>query len=312
MHSQLVFGRGQVRVVGLWAILAQIDLALPVLDPDPHGKRLGGQGNIALLQHLHRVAGTVADRQDNLRGRPGFRLVSSCCSQAADGQPKRRGSCGILLQVIQPGAERKCPAQLFDGVADRCDDPTEQIGADMRFLFDQDLRWRTCQDELFQHGTAARIVQVGRQLAIGKSPGSAFTKLDIILRVQRAAGPETVHRLLAAGDRLATLNDPRPESGPGQSQCRKQASRTAADNHRPAAVGHVQGQAWVLLLCKTKCGDGHQARQLGRGLVPDHGILDPDITLAPGIDGAADDRPGAQTSGRTMEGPGDRPGQIVR
>jgi len=137
---------GQSGMAGLRTILALIDLALQMFDPDAQRKWLSDQWDALFFQHHHGVAGAVPDGQNDLAHRPGFRQPGSVLELAADDdllQLTDRAVCSgcsrvfssALVagchtdQVVEAGAKIEGASELLNGSggwwsqrrrADRC------------------------------------------------------------------------------------------------------------------------------------------------------------------------------------------------
>ena len=228
MLGQLVFAAGQSRVACRLVIQALLDLALQVLCAEPHAEGFALQHKAAVHQHGKGVPGRVAHREHQ------------CLAGKGTAGGKNAGDASVcLFQAGEGGVEMHLAAQGFDLLADRGDDPPQQVGAHMGLLLPGDLRRGTVLQKHLGDKAAQLVADAGGQLAVREGACAALTELNVRVGVQLAGGGKMFHRLHPLVQRRAALQHDGPVALPRQQQRRKQARRPQAAHHR--AVGQLPG-----------------------------------------------------------------------
>ena len=117
--------------------------------------------------------------------------------------------------VFQPGLKTHLAAQLLNFAAQVWHDFPQFVGPYMRLGFVENDRICACLYEFFQDFADAHIMYAGGQLAVRKSAGTAFTKLNIgfrirafvIFRIGLQSVPEFLHIPDAFIHGFAALDD---------------------------------------------------------------------------------------------------------
>ena len=151
----------------------------------------------------------------------GFGILHSGNSAVFDDKP------------LKPGAEAHLAPQGDDLLPDAAHHVHQHIGAYMGLGVIGDAFRGTVLVKLLQHPAHALVMGAGVQLAVGKGAGAALAELHVILRVQRAALTEGLHRSSPLLHSLPPFQHDGPCSGPGQHQGREHTRRSKAHHHRP-------------------------------------------------------------------------------
>ena len=134
MH-ELVVGGAQPRMAGSSAVAAAVDERLRMLDAQADGERLRLDRNAALLEHLKRIAGAVADRQHDMIGRDVLAVGEHHARRpAAAVRPH------VDLEVVDFALEAIFAAERLDGLADVFHHRHQPEGADVRLGDDRGSR----------------------------------------------------------------------------------------------------------------------------------------------------------------------------
>ena len=206
-------------------ILGRVHIRLPMLDAHAHGKGLGGHGHPRAVQHLHRVAGAVAQRQQRLTA--GQRIQAL---RALHRQCRQVVSLYSDARQLMAKPDVRAQRQQLSAHVLQCD--MQHIRSHMGLGVPEDVLRRTARHQLLHNVTMAQVLGAGVQLAVGKRACAAFTELDVGFGIQHAAAPEALHILLAALHALAPLQHDGLRPAPGQHQRREQARRPHAYHHR--------------------------------------------------------------------------------
>src|SRR5450830_247914 len=178
---QLVVGRTEFRVPGVFAQARAVDQRLRVFDTETHRERLGFHVHATTVEHAEGVAGAMTQGHDHVPGVDLFAAVELYAGQLA-----------VVDQHIgDPLLEAHFAAQGFDLLAHVFDHAGEAEGADMRFADVEDFLRRAGLDELVQDLAAVvvRVLDLAVELAVGEGPGAAFAKLHVGLGVEHAFTP---------------------------------------------------------------------------------------------------------------------------
>ena len=159
---------------------------LPVLDAYPHGEGLLLHGETRVVQHLKGVPGAVTQRQHDLPGGEGVKLLPL---------PDGDGGEGIVLhrQPLQPCAEADVRAQRQQLPPQGLQGDVELVGTHMGQCVGEDALRRAAGYQLLHDEAVAQVAGAGVQLAVGKRPGAALAELDVALCIQLTGGPETLY-----------------------------------------------------------------------------------------------------------------------
>ena len=87
--------------------------------------------------------------------------------------------------------------------------------------------------QLFNNFGDERVFNSGCKLAVGKSAGSAFTKLNIALRIEFPALPEVLYLSRSGFDIGSPLNYERFQTFARKDKTCSESGRTEADNDGP-------------------------------------------------------------------------------
>ena len=238
MNGQFVIGGSQFLVSGKIMINRTVDQALRMFDADADGKSFGRHRHPAAEEHFKRITRTVADRQHQ----GGNRLFVYAAAGVADFDSFQ--TVIVSQQIFQPVLKTVFAAERNNFGTNILHDLRQPIGAEVRLGQIQNLFRRACSRQLAKNfGRVHILFDAGHQFAVGKSTGAAFAELNVGILLQTAAAPETFHVALPLGHRLAAFQHNRPGSRTSQSQSRKHAGRTAADNQRTGRKSRGRRQA---------------------------------------------------------------------
>ena len=219
--AELVLAFWQRRVARRAVIEAFVNFGLQVLRAEADGERLAFQRQTQAVQHGEGVPGAVADGQNQLlAGEAAHRCLNA-------GQ-----RTVFRLQAGQDGVEPHLASQGFNFTADIADDAAQQVSTHMGLLPPGDIGGCAVVEERPGHERAERVADACGQLAVGKGPRTALTKLDVGVRVQFAGlfkmpdGPDALIQRRAAFQHERTI------AIAGQQQRRKQARRAKAHDDR--------------------------------------------------------------------------------
>jgi len=145
----------------------------------------------------------------------------------------------VDLDVGDLALEAELAAERFNAVAHVLDHFHQPECADMRLADIHDFRRRSRLYEFGQYLAAVmlRILDLGMQLAVGKSAGAAFAELYVRFRIELALAPEAECVLGALAHFLAAFKHNRPEPALRQYQSSEQAARAAPDHDRTQGGG---------------------------------------------------------------------------
>ena len=257
------------------AVLRAVDGRLPVLDAHPHGKGLPLHRDALLMQSLKGVPGRVSDGEDDLpAGERGFRpaghyrdpgeppyrspAATGSAGTARGGRPSGFRRFRFRQQPCEPGAEADFPAEGENFLPDVLHHGDQHIGADVGLRVTEHRFVRPVPGKLLQHPGDARIVGAGVELPVGEGPGAALAELHVVLRVQRAAGPEGFHGAAAGVHVLPPLQ----HDGAQARLCQHQGGE-----HPRRAEAHHNGPGRI---CRTGPGEFHFRNLIHRGAVFRH------------------------------------------
>ena len=259
------------------AILSHIDVLLQVLNANTHGKGLGLHGDALFQQHLEAVSRRVTQSQNDLRAVNSAKTVLVAGQHAGDGALFNDES-------FQLGAEKHLTAQRNYLLSDVLNNVDENIGADMGLCVVGDVLGCAVFHKLAEHPLHASVLDAGVQLAVGESACTAFTELDVAVRIQLAGGKEVVNGSFAGQGILSALDDERFCASLGQNQSRKHTCRAKANNQR--SVTCVDGRNLIVLgfiLCHVGAFGLANQLVLRAGYVSCNGADIVNVILAAGI-----------------------------
>ena len=196
--GQLVGAGRQGRVARQRTVLGGIDGRLAVLDADTHGKGLGLHGKPRLIQHFKGVTGAVTQSQEHMAGGQVIGLPV-----LADGDGADRAV--LYPYMLQPGVEAYVRPGRLQLLPQGLQGDVELVGAHVGLGVGQNGIRCAAADQRLQNEAVAQILRAGVQLAVRKGAGAALAKLDVAVRVQRAAGPEALNVRLTVFYRPAAL-----------------------------------------------------------------------------------------------------------
>jgi len=242
-----------------------VDHALGMLDAKPQGKRLGIDGDAAVMQHLECVAGAVPRRQHHMIG---FDLLARF----------QRHTAQLPVFDFQAGelaAKTILPAQLLDGLAQTFHHGDQAEGADMGMGLGENFLGRAGLDEFVQHLAAqvAWILDLAVELAVAEGARAALAELDIGFGIEHRTAPQAPGVFGAFAHRLAALQDDGAEAGLGQDQGGEQAARPRAHHQRAGkGPGRRMGREAILHVGAGAYRRLTREPPQQRGLVGDLGI----------------------------------------
>ena len=223
MTDQFVGSGTKGRMAGKGTILGAVDHPAGVFDADAHCKGFLLHANPLGKQCLNRVAGGMADAEED-----------GVCPELGtfSGMAENRAFDMLVTddEFFQTGLEQDGAAEGDDLFPNGSYDTFQPIGADVRFLVDKDLFRRTVCHEGFQDVSHMRAFNAAGQFSIRKRACSAFPKLDIGFGIEDAAFLKEQDILCAPVDRLAAFDKNRVCSGPGEGQGCKETGGTGANN----------------------------------------------------------------------------------
>src|SRR5262249_36228860 len=154
--------------------------------------------NTAANQHLHRVAGAVADRQDRDVG--------------GDVARRRRQSAQALvseIEILDLAREPDLAAELLDRAAERLHDRGEAVAAEMRAVIVDDRRLPLVLGEQLENAAHLGPGAAARQLAVAEGAGAPFAEEVIAVGLELAAVIEVVDVVDALADGAASFEHDR-------------------------------------------------------------------------------------------------------
>ena len=216
VQRQLVIRRAKRRMARRRAVLRGVDEALRMLNARADGEGLLHQRDAARKQRLKRVAGAVADSEDD-----GFggQFLFALCVLIANG-----GDMAVRMQYArQPRAEAHLAAQLENPHAHGLDHAAELIRADVRLGVNENVVRCAEAHKCAQNVLAARVFRARVELAVGKRARAALAELHVGGRGKgfRAARPVGVHIAGAGIHVLAAFQHDGACARFGQRQCGK-------------------------------------------------------------------------------------------
>ena len=204
--------------------MGPVDDILGMFDTHTDGKRLLFQGNALVMEHVIRIAGTVADTHNDQLCRV---LIA-----AVDGH-RRDASAIVAMDCRDTAGKTDFAALRLDGVAHILDDAAQDIGPDVGIIGIQDVFRRSGIDESLQNAPQQRMIDAGRQFPIGKGPRSAFAELDVRRCLEGAAAPKIFNVFRAGIDVTPPFKDDRRIAVFSQGQGCRQAGRAGPDDDGP-------------------------------------------------------------------------------
>ena len=161
---------------GVFLVLHCVYMALQMLDPHPHGKGLGLHRQSPVIEHFHRVPGTVAQGQDHLPGREPVAPLRA-------GNDQRRQLSLRSFDPLQSVSEAYVRAQVQQPLPQVFQCNVQPVRPHMRPCINEDALRRTAGDQLLQDPPVPQVLGAGVQLSVRKRPGAPFAKLHVGLRV---------------------------------------------------------------------------------------------------------------------------------
>ena len=179
-------------------VLGGIDGRLAVLDTDAHGEGLGLHIQSDAMQHFKGIPSAVTQSQDHMAGGQVIGLPV-----LADGDGADRAV--LYPYMLQPGVEADVRPGRLQLLPQGLQGDVELVGAHVGLGVGQNGIRCAAADQRLQNEAVAQVLRAGVQLAVRKGAGAALAKLDIAVRVQRAAGPEALNVHLTVFYRPAAL-----------------------------------------------------------------------------------------------------------
>ncbi|MNF41832.1 hypothetical protein D3C84_228700 [compost metagenome] len=179
------------------------------------------------MQHAESVTGTVAQRQDHVTRGDLFAVFQDHTVQLTL----------IDQQVGDLLLETDFTAQCLNFVTHGLDHAGQAEGADVRLADVEDFLRGAGLDEFGQDLAAMvlRVLDLAVQLAVGESPGTAFTELHVRFGVEHVLAPQAPGVLGALANFGAALENDRLEAHLCQQQAGKNAARAETDHYRAFA-----------------------------------------------------------------------------
>ena len=137
-------------------------------------------------------------------------------------------------QVCHLRLKAEAAAHLLDLMAECFYNADQHICPKVGLLLIDDLLWGSCLYKAFQYlmVSSVWILDQSIQLSVRKSSCTAFSELNIGIRIQDTILPEMIHGLLSSGCLLTTLQNQRTIAGFCQIPGTKKAGRSASDDDR--------------------------------------------------------------------------------
>ena len=224
MVDQGVVRRFQAEICCRAAILGPVDDILGMFDTHADGKGLLFQGNALVVEHVIRIAGTMADTHDDQLGRIFIAVIDGHRSNAA---------FIVAMDGRDAAGKMDFPAPGFDGMTHILDYAAQDIGPDMGIIGIQDILRCAGIDKSLQDAPQQRMIDAGRQFAIRKGPGPTFAELDIRRGLERTATPKSFYIFRPGIDIAAPFKDDRRVAVFRQGQGSCQAGWAGPDDDRP-------------------------------------------------------------------------------